>query len=432
MEKLLTLLTLERQAQEAENSEQFHHIIVNHLGKLLPAEHIVIWVQGPLGTTLKKISGNAVLDPKGAYGIAILEEIKKIDPSNPSIWATQNSQTKTCLTCIPFHTKSDGYLGGVVLETSAPYNEEQRILADEIGAALSPVMALHHLRQNRGMAGKISGALRLTSSKKKAVALILLLALVCPIRQSVTAPMEIVAKQADYITADMDGLISKVSVEPGAPVKEGDVLAVMDDTVLKAEYDLATQTLDMTKSAYSRLQRESLATPEKKTDLSRLESDIAEKEIRLDYAKTQFERTQIKATRDGIVIYPSKNELEGHPVKAGDVLMKIADPEQAEVLINIPVDQMIPVSDKDTVSFYLNVRPMDGFEARISSVGYEATADEAGDVTYKVKAQLKEDTAREDLRVGWKGVAKIRTEWTLLGLEILKKPILMARKITGI
>jgi len=112
--------------------------------------------------------------------------------------------------------------------------------------------------------------------------------------------------------------------------------------------------------------------------------------------------------------------------------MKIADPEQTEVLINIPVDQMIPMSEKDTVSFYLNVSPMDGFEAKISSVGYEATSNEAGDVSYKVKAQVTGDVDREDLRVGWKGIAKIKTEWTLLGLEILKKPILMARKITGI
>ncbi|MDY0029151.1 MAG: HlyD family efflux transporter periplasmic adaptor subunit [Pseudobdellovibrionaceae bacterium] len=432
MEKLLTLLTLERQAQEAESPEQFYHVIVNYIGKLLPADHVLIWTQGQLGASLDKISGNATFDPKGMYGIAVLEEIRKIDRKNPQILTAHNAQTKTYLTCVPLYTKQDGYMGGIVFETMSPYKEDQIALLDEIVASLSPVMALHRLRQSRGIGNKVFGAIRLTSSGKKVASLVLLLALVCPIRQSVTAPMEIVAKQADYISADMDGLISKVTVEPGANVQEGQVLAVMDDTVLKADYDLAAQALEMARSAYSRLQRESLAIPEKKTDLSRLESEIAEKEIRLDYARTQLMRTQVKATRDGIAIYPSKNDLEGHPVRAGDVLMKIANPDEMEILINIPVDQMIPVSENDITRFYLNVSPMAGYRAKITSVGYEASSDISGDVSYKVKAEISGNETSKDFRVGWKGVAKIKTEWSILGLEIIKKPLLLARKITGI
>jgi multidrug efflux pump subunit AcrA (membrane-fusion protein) len=66
-----------------------------------------------------------------------------------------------------------------------------------------------------------------------------------------------------------------VLVEPGEDVEQGQVVVNMDDTVLRADMDLAEQTLEVAISSLSRLRRESLSIPEKKAELSQLESDIA-------------------------------------------------------------------------------------------------------------------------------------------------------------
>ena len=433
MDKLLTLLSIERQAQEARTLEQSCHILANQIPKLVPVIHALIWIQSPLGSRLQTISGNVVLDEKGPYAIAILDEIKSLSLSDVTekTETRQNKQTGTYLTFIPLITEQEGYMGGVVLETNAEPSEDQKRLIEELSATCAPIFALQILRKEKGWGNKISAALKINTPKKMAVICALVIAVLFPVRSTITAPVEIVPKNADYLTSGESGLIATVSIEPGAVVKTGDILVELDDTVLKAEMDLAQQTLEMAKASLSRIQRESLTAPEKKSGLSQIESEINEKEIRLSYALKKFENTKIKATRNGIAIFASKDALEGKPVQAGDVLMKLASPEDADLLIKVPVEQMIPLDRTAKVNFFLNVEPTTTREANIKSIGYEASTDEDGLSTYKIKAEINQDT-KDPMRIGWQGIAKIKTEWTILGLDILRKPILFFRRISGI
>ncbi|MDD3019743.1 MAG: HlyD family efflux transporter periplasmic adaptor subunit [Alphaproteobacteria bacterium] len=432
MNPLLTLLALQRQAQDAKTRQEFLHVVVNQSKKLIEYRQAIFWNKTFLGVGLEKISGHAILDPKSPYALGVLEHLKcyKGNQVNPEIRIIEESSPNTVLTIIPFSTQQDGIIGGLILESDRKFRDEEQSLLQELALSYAPLLALHDLRRISGIGSRIKHLWGGNAKRNKVLLISLLVILFFPVRVSVTAPVEIVAKDADYLTAPFDGLVSDVFVHPGDEVEQGQKLVLLDDTVLKADADLASQTLDVAHSSLSRLRRESLAQPEKKAELSAVESDIEEKKIRADYAQVMLERSAIKSTRNGIAIFPAKESLEGHPVRAGDVLIKIANPKQYEALIRVPVEAMIAMDDKAQVDFFLNVYPSKSFDAQIISIGYESSVDEDGIYTYKISADITDN--EQPLKIGWKGTAKIRTGWSVLSYEILRRPILMVRKLTGI
>ncbi|OIN85182.1 MAG: hypothetical protein AUJ12_09970 [Alphaproteobacteria bacterium CG1_02_46_17] len=432
MNPLLTLLALQRQAQDAKTRQEFLHVVVNQSKKLIEYRQAIFWNKTFLGVGLEKISGHAILDPKSPYALGMLEHLKcyKGNQVTPEIRIIEESSPNTVLTIIPFSTQQDGIIGGLILESDRKFRGEEQSLLQELALSYAPLLALHDLRGLSGIGSRIKHLWGGNAKRNKVLLISLLVILFFPVRVSVTAPVEIVAKDADYLTAPFDGLVSDVFVHPGDEVEQGQKLVLLDNTVLKADADLAGQTLEVAHSSLSRLRRESLAQPEKKTELSAVESDIEEKKIRADYAQVMLERSAIKSTRNGIAIFSAKESLEGHPVRAGDVLIKIADPKQYEALIRVPVEAMIAIDDKAEVDFFLNVYPSKSFDAQIISIGYESSVDEDGIYTYKISADITDND--ETLKIGWKGTAKIRAGWSVLSYEILRRPILMVRKLTGI
>lgn len=438
MDRLLALVALQRQAEEAESKAAFYHVVVNHCGKVIPCAQALIWTNGVTGPSLEKISGHAILDPNGPYALDLIARINdlgwtkgNVSTENPKpvvINAAGQAESLSRL-FVPLRTNHDGLMGGILLERAAPFAESEILLAGELGASCAPILELHMLRDRGRAAWSVTRFFR-SSSRTGAIAAGACLALFfCPVRMSVTAPVEIVPVDPVYVTAPFDGLIASVEVAPSAPVSAGDILLRFDETVLKSDMDLAEQELAMAQSSLSRLSRESLSAPEKKADLGALDSAIREKKIRYEYTRSILERGRIVSPARGVAIFPDKSVLEGHPVHAGDVLMKIADPSKVEAMIRVPVDSMIEMGPTSEVGFFLNVHPSRRYKAEILTTGYEAGHDPDGLVTYKIRASVVD--APERLDIGWTGTAKIRAGWTMLGLDILRRPFVVFRQITG-
>ena len=109
--------------------------------------------------------------------------------------------------------------------------------------------------------------------------------------------------------------------------------------------------------------------------------------------------------------------------------MTIADPSRYELLIRVPVDAMIEIPQEGNVSFFLNISPLRSHKGAIRSVGYQAGADPDGLITYKVLAELPEDA--RDMRIGWKGTAHVKGDWTILSYAILRRPFITLRNLIG-
>ena len=250
-----------------------------------------------------------------------------------------------------------------------------------------------------------------------------------PVRLTISGPAEIIARDADIVTIPYDGMLEKIEVQPGDQVTKGQVLARMENSALAAQMDNAAQELKAIESSVARLSRQSLAAPDKKGDLTAAEAEIVTKRIQYEYAEFLQEKSELRATRDGVAVFSDTHALQGHPVRTGERIMMIADTSEYDVLVRVPVEAMLPVKTGQALSFYLNVSPLNGYEATISSIGYQASPDPDGLLTYKIHATPHD---ADDLRIGWKGTARIYGSWTVLSYAILRQPLAALRRMTGL
>ena len=106
------------------------------------------------------------------------------------------------------------------------------------------------------------------------------------------------------------------------------------------------------------------------------------------------------------------------------------DPAHYELLVRIPVDALIPFNKDTPIHFYPNARPLISVTGTIHVFGFQATPDPDGLLSYKLRAKIDEKD-KDDLRIGWKGTAKIYGGWTILSYAILRRPLASLRQMVG-
>lgn len=427
MEKLFILLELQARAQAASSRTALLHSILNDTVKIIPYTQAVFFSPDAVGLRLERASGNATLDGQGAYAHDIKKKINAALADTSATIAVLYPEAQGCHGAIVFfRTAEEGFLGGLWLESAAAYGAAEQRILEELAAIYTQALAVWHLRGRLPWHRAAGGGGRWC---RYALAGAVVLALL-PVRMTMRAPAEIVARQAEVVAAPFDGMIETVNVEPGDNVKAGAVLVMMEDQSLQAQMDMAEQEIKMAQSALSRRQRESLASPEKKSNLVELQEEIASRRIARDYAADLKERGTLRAQSDGVAVFSGAWALKGKPVRAGEKIMILADPADTELQIRVPVEAMMALEKGANVSYFLNVSPFAGRKAEVRSVGYQASADADGMMTYKVMASLP-DGARAG-RIGWKGTARIHGAWTVLGYAIVRRPVIALRNLTGV
>lgn len=428
MDKLFALLEVQRLALEAQSHDALLHVMVNETRRIIPYSRAIFGHGNSFLQTLEKMSGNGILDENSAYANEVRGEMSRVTTLPKSASAViQKSEGNQLHCCLVLKTEEEGLLGILHLSPEKPYGEAEIRILDELAVTYARALALWHVRRGQG-AGLLS---RLTSQKVRMIMAGAFIALCfLPVRLNVTAPAEIVPREAQIITAPFDGMIESVPVDPGDPVRRDEIVILMEHESLRAQMDLAHQEMIAVQSALSRIQRESLASPDKKAGLIELQQEIEGKRIAYDYAKNLRERSQIKSTRDGIAVFAGVQTLLGKPVRTGDKLMQIANPDDYELLIRVPADAMVPVENSARVKFFLNTSPLSGRTARVRSIGYQASPDPDNLLTYKISAMPDDKT--QNLRIGWKGTAHIQGSWTILSYAILRRPLIGLRNLIGI
>ena len=438
MDKLLTLLSLQRLAQEAQNFDALGHVITNETLQITPYKQAVLWSNSGLSPKLTAVSGNAQMDDKSSYALALIKLIKNAAFKAPSSDDTVIIFTPNDLTphsehwnashaaLLIFKTPKDGILGGLWLERDAKFAQGDVQLLSELTQSYTHAMALLQLRDR----SLISSALKNLRKAPSHIILALILIALIPVKLSITAPAEIIAFNPAIVSAPYDSKIDKVLVKPGDLVSKGQVLLQMDQLELSARMNIVAQELDVARANLSRLRRESLASPEKKIELKKLEFNIAAKQIEFKYAKDQMQRAEITSPANGIAIFSDASSLQGKPVRMGEKIMQVANEKDSEILIRVPVHAMIPITKEASTKFFLNVSPLSRHSAKIYSIGYQASADNDGLLSYKIHAKPDENTP--DIRIGWKGTAKIYSDWSILGYAMLRAPLASLRQLLGI
>jgi len=201
--------------------------------------------------------------------------------------------------------------------------------------------------------------------------------------------------------APFDGFIRAAPVRPGDHVRQGDLLASLDDRDLlldrskgRAERDKLLQK-----------QRDALAKHDR-SGLVTLEYQIRQADSQLALTEEKLERVRIRTPFDGVIVAGDLSQMLGSPVEKGKTLFEVAPLNAYRLVIHVDERDIryIAAGQKGTVT--LAGSPWTPLPLLLSNITPVTVAGD-GRNTFRVEAQLMEPGAH--LRPGMEGVAKIET-----------------------
>ena len=254
--------------------------------------------------------------------------------------------------------------------------------------------------------------------------------LAIPVPMSTLAPAKIVAKDPLIVNAPIDGVIADILVLPNTVVSEGQLLFKYEDTTFRSEYDIAERNLDVAMAQYRRAAQGSFVEAAQKADVPLLKAEVELRETERDYAHERLTKVEVKAEQAGLLLYTDKSDWVGKPVVVGQRIMELANPQQLEVRIDLPVEDAIVLREDASVTLFLNANPFSSVPATVSHASYHAEVLPNNTLAYRVTAQLEQGSS--EFRIGWQGSAKIYGERVMLFTYLFRRPISAIRPWIGL
>lgn len=321
----------------------------------------------------------------------------------------------------------DGKLVGALwLDRAEPWREAEAFFLAEFADALA-----HGLRTLDGRRPRTN---RATRRLWPILGVVIAGAMLFPVQRAALAPVEIVARDAEVVAAPIDGVIRSFDVRPGQRVAAGDVLFTLDDTDRRARLEVAAKALDVARVEHRQASQGALGGRRDAPKLAALEAQIALKEIELENARQQLERTRARAARGGVALLPDVQDYLGRPVAAGERVMLVADPAETEARAWLAVHDALPVADGAAVRIFLDadpLHPLDGDVIRIHHEAEDVPGSGAGGQAYRVMIALDPAAQAVAPRIGARGTARIDGDRAPLFLYLFRRPIAALRQTMG-
>ena len=261
------------------------------------------------------------------------------------------------------------------------------------------------------------------------VLVILFVAAWIPVPLSVNARAEVVPREATIVRSPIEGIIGEVYVEPNQGVLPGDLIMSFDDTNLQSQKDLAEQELAIARAEFQSANQAAVRDRDIASELPVLQAVIEQRETQLRYTETLLERSNLYAEKQGIVVIPRVTELEGMPVQIGERLFSLAEPGSIEMEFRLAVGDAIPLPYNANVTLFLNVFPEQAHRGNVRYVNYQAEVSPDGILGYRGRAEF---ILNNELRIGWRGTAKIYGEDVTLLYFLFRRPLSVLRQWIGL
>ncbi|WJV61658.1 biotin/lipoyl-binding protein [Pectobacteriaceae bacterium CE70] len=421
---------LEHLARAAKTPETLAYTMVNDSQRLFGFRHVALVIGG----RVRAVTGVSVPDPHAPF-IAFIERACRqlvvrqkaaqatmidaawLDQQSQHDWQTLSAQEALW---VPLTDGRGQLIGGLWYARDQPWQEAERLLAEQLADAYSHAwLALEPRKVWRPGLPRV---------KVLAGVVVLALVMMIPVRQSVLAPAEVVPLEGQVIAAPLDGVIAAFMVKPNQSVKQNDVLVRFDNTTLKAQADVAARALGVAEAELRTHSQRAFQDVESKSKLDLLSAQVEQKRAELAYAKDLLQRSEIHAERDGIAVFADADRWAGKPVRTGERLMELANPQQAELKIELDVGDAIHFPPSAEVALFLSSDPLQRHAASLERIAYEAAPTAYGTLAYRLDARF----IGAPPRIGLRGTAKVYGEHVPLGVYLFRRPLAAVRKTLGI
>ena len=327
--------------------------------------------------------------------------------------STSGGSNSVCT--VPFGD-GDRFLGALVLERPGPerFDGDTARFCEHAAELLGPVLDVKR-RDDRWLIFKACDSVRQlvtnllgprhTGLKLGALASVALVAFLTFATGDyrITADASLEGKVQRAIAAPMRGFVSNANVRAGDIVKEGQVLASLDDRDLRLERLKWTSQKSRRNNEYS----EALAAHDRaKVRISGAQIQQADAQIAL--IDEQLSRSTIVAPFDGVVVAGDLSQSLGAPVERGDVLFQIAPLDAYRIILKVDEREIAPVAVGQSGELALSRAPHDHLPMTIENITPVSNAEEGANL-FRVEASLAPGQLAK-LRPGMEGVGKINVD----------------------
>lgn len=400
---------------------------VNHLANLLSCERVSLGLLHNRSMRVQVVSNSAQFDRRTALlrGIeAAMDEAldEKRAVVHPPVRISE-------IEALPAHERlcrgNDGAAACTVLlldenqaigaltferQQGPPFDRDELDLCDAVVALLGPIFELKRLQDRpllakagqtiAGVLGGIFGRRHLLRRLLIAgsVAMLVVLALANgEFRISATAVLEGTEQRA--LVAPIDGYVAQARARAGEFVKQGAVLAALDDRDLKLERRRwLSERDDLTKQhrrAFGTLDRAQAAI---------VEAQLGKANAQLSLIEAQLARTRIVAPFDGVIVRGDLSQSLGVPVERGQILFELAPLDTYRIALQVNEGDITHIAAGQQGVLALAALPDERLPFQVEDIIGIATTDE-GRNGFRVEGGLEAASAK--FRPGMRGVGKI-------------------------
>jgi RND family efflux transporter MFP subunit len=302
--------------------------------------------------------------------------------------------------------------GAITLErlSDKPFDSSTVELAKTIAAMVGPVLEVK-LKEDRPLIAKI-GSSGVTLAKNLfgprhfalklatiAIAAVVLFFYFAKGDYRVKAPTSLEGTVQRIISAPFNGYVAEAPARPGDVVREGGLMARLDDRDLKLE-----RIKWSTEQEQLLVQQSEALAKHDRAQFGILHAKIEQAKAQLNLLDEQLSRAKVTAPFDGVVTAGDLSQSLGSPVERGQTLFEVAPLGGYRVIVQVDERDIAQVKEKQRGDLVLPSLPGQYFPLTVSQITPVSTQKE-GRNYFRVEAQLDEPSLR--LRPGMEGVGKI-------------------------
>jgi RND family efflux transporter MFP subunit len=312
---------------------------------------------------------------------------------------------------IPLVT-SGKVFGAVTLIGSehAPLNRKSLDMCQQILSLLTPFLVLKR-DQERGTLsrtwdgiGKCLGAVFGFRHLKTKLAMVLCATLVTGASLieadfRITANAVLEGEVQRVVAAPIAGYLLSSSVRAGDTIRQGEVMATLNDSELKLQLTKLNGALQKSRREYREAQSE-----RDLVGVRVIRAQINQNLAEIELIELQLDSIHLTAPFDGVVIEGDLSQKLGSPVERGEALFKIAPLDDYRIVLKVDEREIAYIEQGQEGSLTLSSQSQQSLPILVERITSLAKAED-GSNFFRVEASLPEATGK--LRPGMEGIGKI-------------------------
>ncbi len=339
----------------------------------------------------------------------VSSDAESVLPSSDGLW-------------VPIHDRRRKPCAGLLFLRATPWQPADITIAGRLGKTYGLAIRAH-------TAPAVFRPSALPGWSRLAMATVAAGLAMIPVPLTTLAQVEVVPANPTAIRSPIEGVVKEVFVAPNMPVSKGDVLLRFDSTILQSDEQVAGERVAVAVAKLASSQNGAFASDEAKGRLPVDEKELQLAQVQHRNAQVLLSRVNVLAGKQGVAIFASRSDLIGKPVRVGEKLMDIADPDDIAYRIDLSVHDAIALHGQNRVRVFLDADPLNGHDAMISEMSYHALPQPDASLAYRIKADPVSDSSKP--RLGLRGTAQITGEKVGLWFFLFRRPIAALRQYLG-